>query len=170
MKHRVKTKQLGRDTNARKGLLRSLVRELVINGEITTTAAKAKEAKRLADKLIARAQDGTIASRRQLHTFFGKRDVVNTLIDRVAPAFTERTSGFTRISSVGIRRGDNAQMVKLELVEKPATTGTVKNPEPKKQPARKTATRAASKKAVAGAKKTIARKPAAKAKPTKTKA
>ncbi len=131
MKHRVKTKKFNRDTNNRKALLRNLVRQLVEHGEITTTEAKAKETRKIADKLIGKARDNSLATRRQLHTFFGKRDVVNTLVDRVAPVFAKRDSGFTKITELGSRRGDNTKMVKLELVEKPAVTGSLKNTEKK---------------------------------------
>lgn len=168
MKHRVKGKKFNRDTNNRKALLRNLVRQLVENGFITTTGSKAKETKRLADKLINKAQTDTVSNRRLLHTFFGKRDVVNTLVERVAPLFTDRSSGFTRITSVGRRRGDNTEIVKLELVKQPAVVGTLKNPQPKAKAVKKApAKKAPAKKAPA--KKAPAKKaPAKKAASTKT--
>lgn len=132
MRHRQKTKQLGRDTKSRKALLRNLVRSLVEHGEVETTEAKAKETKRWADKLIGKAQTDTLATRRQLHTFFGKRDVVNTLVDRVAPALKDRKSGFSTIEKLGNRRGDNSKLVKLSLVEKSVHKLGLKSPEPKK--------------------------------------
>jgi len=118
MRHRQKTKQLGRDTKSRKALLRNLVRFLIEHGQVETTEAKAKEVKRWADKLIGKAQTDSLAVRRQLHTFFGKRDVVNTLVDKVAPAMKDRKSGFSAIEKLGNRRGDNSKVVKLSLVEK----------------------------------------------------
>ena len=127
MRHRVHKKHFNRDTNHRKMLLRNLVRELLLHGAIKTTRPKAKEAGRIADKLISKAQDDSIATRRVLHRFFGKRDVVNTLVDRVAPAMKDRVSGFTTIKSVGVRRGDNTELVQIELVVKPARVGSLKS-------------------------------------------
>lgn len=132
MRHRVKTRQFDRDTKQRKALLRGLVRSLLEQGSITTTKQKAKEVKRWADKLIGKAKTDTISVRRQLHTFFGKRDVVNTLVDRVAPSMGKRVSGFTTIKNVGKRRGDNAEMVTLELIEMPDRVGTLKSDQAQK--------------------------------------
>lgn len=127
MRHRVQSLQLNRDTNHRKHLLRNLVRELVEHGAIVTTSVKAKETKRWADKLIGKAQDDSIATRRVLHRFFGKRDVVNTLVERVAPAMSDRKTGFTTLKSVGVRRGDNTQLVKLSLIVQPERAGTLRS-------------------------------------------
>lgn len=132
MRHRVTRKHFGRDVKQRQALIKSLVRNLMLHGEVTTTKAKAKETKRWADKLIGRALKNDLNSRRVLHEFFGTRDVVNTLVDRVAPLFTDRVSGFTTLSVVGVRRGDNTEMVRLALVKKPEVTGSFKNTETKK--------------------------------------
>lgn len=119
-------------------MLKNGLRNLMLHGEIKTTQAKAKEFKRLADKLINKALVDTVPSRRSLHQFFGKRDIVNSLVDRVAPAFKERKSGFTRIVKIGRRRGDNVEMVRLELINKPENLGTLKKPSaPKSTPAKK---------------------------------
>ncbi|GEM_PF-47851 len=127
MRHRVADKKFNRDSNQRKALLMGLLRNLTERGEITTTQAKAKVLKRLADKLVHKAQDDTLATRRGLHRVFGKRDVVSTLVDRVAPAMSDRTSGFTRITPVGNRRGDNTPMVKISFVKQAEVTGTLKS-------------------------------------------
>jgi len=127
MRHGIKSKHFNRDVNSRKAMLRELVVNVVKHGQITTTLPKAKETRRIADRLIHKAQTDTVATRRILHRFFGKRDVVNTLVERVAPAMTNRVSGFTRITSAGTRRGDNAAMVTLALVIAPAVTGTLKS-------------------------------------------
>ncbi|MBU0578553.1 50S ribosomal protein L17 [Patescibacteria group bacterium] len=126
MRHRVKKSFFNRDTKHRQAMLKNSLRNLVLHGEIKTTHAKAKEFKRLADKLIARALTDSVESRRKLHQVFGKRDIVNTLVDRIAPVFKDRKSGFTRIIKIGRRRGDNVEMVKLELVVKPEILGTLK--------------------------------------------
>lgn len=127
MRHRVKNTKLGTDSQHRKALLRNLLRSLFEHGQIMTTEPKAKELKRLADKLIYKSKTDTVANRRQLHQFFGKRDVVNTLVERIAPAFKKRISGFTKIVSVEKRRGDNVKMVTISLLEKPERLGTLKS-------------------------------------------
>lgn len=133
MRHRVQAKQFNRDTNSRKALFVNLVRSLIENGSVVTTREKAKEVRRIADKLIHKAQTDTLESRRNLHQFFGKRDVVNTLTTQVAPAMSDRVSGFTTISLVGKRRGDNTQMIKLELMTKHETVGSLKKPKAKNE-------------------------------------
>lgn len=156
MRHRSKIKKFNRDTKSRKALFKNLVRSLVEQGSIVTTEAKAKEAKRIADKLIGKAKDDSLATRRTLHRFFGARDVVNTLVDRIAPEFSDRVSGFTRVTKVGVRRGDNTPIAKLSLVKTPETVGTLKAVKAEKKAEPKQA------KAATTAKKSAAKKPAAK--------
>jgi large subunit ribosomal protein L17 len=126
MRHRVQARHFNRDANHRKALLTNLIRFLIEHGEIVTTREKAKEVKRLADKIISKAQTDDLATRRQLHKIFGKRDVVNTLIESVAKQMSDRKSGFTTTSIVGSRRGDNTLLVKISLVKQPETKGLVK--------------------------------------------
>ncbi len=136
MRHRVGGKKLGRDTKHRKALWRNLMRQLVMHGYVETTEVKGKELKRVADKIVSQAQVDSVASRRTLHRFFGKRDVVNALIEQVAPTFTDRKSGFTRIERVGKRSGDNALIVKVSWVIEPAVKVSLKNPNPQPSPAK----------------------------------
>lgn len=124
MKHRVKTKKLGRSTSHRKALFRNLLRSLFLYGEITVSEARAKEVKRWADKLIFQAKQNTIQSRRKLHSFFGKRDIINALVEKIAPAMSDRDSGFVAVHEVGVRRGDNTKLFRVELVNKPAGLGS----------------------------------------------
>lgn len=126
MRHRVKGVKLGRDTEQRKSLFKNLLTALFTHGEIQTTEAKAKAIKGIADKLISRAQSGTLPARRLLSRFFGTRAVANRLVDEVAPAMKDRTSGFTRIIRLGKRMGDDSMMVKMELVTKPVVKEEVK--------------------------------------------
>jgi large subunit ribosomal protein L17 len=174
MRHRVATSHFNRDANHRKALLKNLLRGLVEHGEVTTTVEKAKEIKRLADKVIHRAQEDTVNMRRVLHRTFGRRDVVNTLFERIAPAMKDRTSGFTTLSIVGARRGDNARMAKLELMVKPEQLHTLKSGQvfeakPKAaKPAKAKSEKKAVEKPVAKAVKAAAPKKAA-AKPTAAK-
>lgn len=128
MTHRNKNKKLNRDSKARKALFKALVRSLIEEGSIVTTEAKAKEVRRIADKIIYRAKTDSIASRRLLHRFFGRRDVVNTLVEQVAPALSDRSSGFTTLKRDGLRRGDNSLMCRLSLINLPANVGSLKKP------------------------------------------
>ena len=119
MRHRVNKKTFGKLTKHRAHLLKNLVMSLLEHGHIETTKPRAKETKRLADKLIGQAQDGSVATRRKLHKFFGKRQVVNRLVDEVAPAMADRKSGYSRVVDQGRRRGDNTEMARLELIKQP---------------------------------------------------
>jgi large subunit ribosomal protein L17 len=132
MRHRSTSKKLNRDTKSRKALFRGLVRSLVETGSIVTTEVKAKEIKRIADKLIGKAKTDSLETRRNLHKFFGVRDVVNTLVEKIAPEFSDRVSGFTRVTKLGVRRGDNTPMAKLSLIKMPQEIGTLKNKAEKK--------------------------------------
>ncbi len=128
MRHRVKKKTFGKLTKHRAHMLKNMLVSLFEHGHITTTKPRAKEVKRLADKLIGKAQDSSVATRRELHKVFGKRQVVNRLVDEVAPAMSDRKSGYSRVIDQGRRRGDNTEMAMLELIKKPE----------EKKPAKKT--------------------------------
>lgn len=164
MRHRIKNKKFNRDANHRKALLMNLVRSLVENGQVTTTVIKAKELRRLSDRLIHKAQTNTVATRQLIHRFFGKRDVVNTLVDRIAPLMTDRVSGFTTMTKLGKRKGDNSSVVKVALVHMPAGMGTLKAAKVEATAESTAKAPAAKAKAVAAAPKAAAKaKPAAKA-------
>jgi len=117
MRHRLNKKSFNRDTKARRALLLGVTVAVLEHGEIVTTKPKGKEAMKIIDSVIAKAKKGDLATRRQLHRIFGRRDVVNNLCDRVAPVFGQRQSGFTRLVYYGRRRGDNTPMYRLSLVE-----------------------------------------------------
>lgn len=117
MRHRIDKKFFNRDTKARRSLLNGVVVALFDHGEIVTTKAKGKEALRLADSCISKAKRGDLTAKRQLHRLFGRRDVVNNLVERVAPVFKNRQSGFCRLTLIGNRRGDNTALYRLSLVE-----------------------------------------------------
>lgn len=127
MRHRVAKKHFNRDTNNRKALLKNLLRSLVEQGEITTTTSKAKEIKRLMDKVVGKAKVNSVENRRLLHRLFGRRDVVNTLVERVAPAMGERVSGFTTIAKSSIRRGDSSRMSTLKFIAEYEGVGSLKS-------------------------------------------
>jgi len=117
MKHRVKGKKLNRSVKHRKALFKNLVTTLIEKGEVRTTEAKAKAIKGLFDKLMTKARLGTVHARRVIGGFLQRRSVANRLVDSIAPKVGKRTSGFTRIVRLGRRRGDDAMMVKMELVD-----------------------------------------------------
>ena len=98
-------------------MLRGLVTDLLRHESIQTTEPKAKEAKRLAEKVITRAKKGTLHQRRQAASFLTDEKVVAKLFDEIGPRFDERPGGYTRIIKIGPRKGDASPMARLELVE-----------------------------------------------------
>ena len=109
-------KKLGRNSAHRKSMLRNLVTDLFIEGRITTTLDRAKEAGREAEKLITLAKRGDLHARRQVLAYVFDEDVVTKLFDEIAPEYAERNGGYTRVLKLGPRQGDNAEVVYLELV------------------------------------------------------
>jgi len=105
-------------------MLRGLVTQALEKGKITTTAPRAQETARMVDKLITIGKKDTIAARRQAMSFITKEDVVRKLFAEIAPAFADRGGGYTRVTLLGPRRGDAAEMAVLELMMeiKPAAT------------------------------------------------
>lgn len=116
MNHRIKAKHFNRDHSSRKALLKNLLRDLFEHGEIKTSEARTKEIKRLADKMISKAKENTLTARRELHKVFGRRDVVNALVDKIAPIFADKKSGFSTLEKLAPRRGDNTMLFKLSLL------------------------------------------------------
>ena len=127
MRHRVKKRHFNVDTSQRHAMIRNLVRGFLEHGRMVSTRARIKETQRWVDKLIVKAKQADLQSRRVLHSFFGKRDIVNTLVDRVVPVVKDRQSGFTRMKSLGKRRGDNVEVFSLEFVDEDLQFGTFKN-------------------------------------------
>jgi large subunit ribosomal protein L17 len=119
MRHRKQYRKLNRATDQRLALLRGLVAALFRHDKIITTVPKAKEARRLADKLIALAcrEHGQLAARRQVLRHVSDQDLVQHLFNEIAPRFAGRAGGYTRVLRAGQRRGDGAQMAVLQLVE-----------------------------------------------------
>lgn len=136
MKHAVKGKQLNRDVNSRRALFKNLILALIEHGHIVTTLAKAQSIRSSFDKLVTKAKQNTLHNRRLIDRYLNKRKAVNKLVDEIAPAI-KRASGFTRITKLGMRRGDAAKMVKIEIVDwqptkiEPQTTKTTQPTAPK---------------------------------------
>jgi large subunit ribosomal protein L17 len=121
MSNRVGFNRLGRKASHRKALHRNMVTSLFKHERITTTKAKALEIRRTAEKLVTRAKVDSVHNRREIAKVMWDKAVLNKLFVEIAPLFTERPGGYTRIYKLGQRQGDAAEMVILELVEK--TTG-----------------------------------------------
>ncbi len=117
MRHLKDHKRLGRASDQRNMLLRSLVTALLRYNRIKTTLAKAKEARRLAERIITTAKRGDLAARRWVLRYIQDPDLVRHLFDEIAPRYSDRPGGYTRIIRAGLRRGDAAQMAILELAE-----------------------------------------------------
>ncbi len=98
-------------------MLANLATSLFEHGRITTTEAKAKRLRPLAEKLVTFAKRGDLHARRQVMTTIRDKDVVHTLFAEIGPRFADRPGGYTRITKVGPRKGDNAPMAVIELVE-----------------------------------------------------
>ncbi len=97
-------------------MLRNLVTSLLKSGRIETTETRAKETRRLAEKMITLAKRGDLHARRQVLSFITEETVVKNLFDEIAPKYQERNGGYTRIMKLGPRKGDAAEMVIIELV------------------------------------------------------
>lgn len=109
-------RKLGRDSSARRALLRSIVTSLFQHERIETTEAKAKELRKIADKMLTLAKRGDLHARRQVMAYMMNEDVVKKLFDEGAPKYQDRQGGYTRIIKTGVRQGDAAPMVIIELV------------------------------------------------------
>jgi large subunit ribosomal protein L17 len=117
MRHHRAGKKLGRDSAHRKALYANLAGSLIEHGRIKTTEAKAKAVKPFAEQMITLGKRGDLSARRQALARLRSQDVVYLLFAEVAPRFTDRPGGYTRIVKLGPRAGDAAEMVYLELVD-----------------------------------------------------
>ncbi len=127
MRHRKAHRKLGRTTEHRLALLRNLATSLFQEERLTTTLGKAKELRSYAERLITRAKDDSVHSRRLVAKELRDRSVVRHLFTEIAPRFSDRPGGYTRIMRMSHRRGDGAEMAMIELVElkeKPADLST----------------------------------------------
>jgi large subunit ribosomal protein L17 len=119
MRHKRGGSKLGRLTAHRWALFRNLLTGLFAHERITTTMAKAKALRPLADHLVTLAKADTLHARRQALTLVSDVSVVRRLFDTVGARYADRRGGYTRIVPVGPRRGDGAPLVLLELVDRP---------------------------------------------------
>ncbi|MCL2068373.1 MAG: 50S ribosomal protein L17 [Oscillospiraceae bacterium] len=110
------SRKLGRPTDHRRAMLRAMVTYLIENGRIETTVTRAKEVRSVTEKLITTAARGDLHSKRQIFSFITKEDVAKKLIDDVSGKYLDRNGGYTRITRIGPRRGDAAEMAIIELI------------------------------------------------------
>ena len=109
-------KKLGRPSAHRKSMLRNLVTGLFKYGRIQTTQDRAKETRRIAEKMITLAKRGDLHARRQVLAYVFDESTVTKLFEDIAPKYADRNGGYTRILKLGPRQGDNAEVVFVELV------------------------------------------------------
>ncbi|WP_407313835.1 50S ribosomal protein L17 [Desulfosporosinus sp. SB140] len=109
-------RKLGRDSGHRGAMLRNIVTSLLRHERIETTEARAKELSSIAEKMITLGKQGDLAARRLTMSYLMDEDVVKKLFDTIAPKYAERQGGYTRTMKLGLRRGDAATMVIVELV------------------------------------------------------
>ncbi|MEO2069199.1 MAG: 50S ribosomal protein L17 [Desulfurobacteriaceae bacterium] len=118
MRHRVKGKKLGRPTEHRLLMLRNLVTDLMEHGKVVTTIARAKELRRLADKVINKAkQEDKVKAIRDVLTIVTRKEVAYKLVNEIAPKYQDRNSGYTRLLHYSFRKGDAAPTAIVMLVE-----------------------------------------------------
>ncbi len=117
MRHRVQGRKLGRTSSHRKALFRNQLTALFTHERIITTLAKAKELRPLAERTVTLAGTGTLPARRKILTMISDKDVVRRLFDEIAPRFSGRPGGYTRIMRLGRRRGDGAELAIIEFVD-----------------------------------------------------
>ena len=110
-------RKLGVDNKHRRSMLANLTREVLKKGKIVTTVTRAKEVRKFVDKMITYGKKGTLVSRRQALAFLhNDKDVVSKILNELAPKYQDRNGGYTRIIKLKERIGDDALMVRLELV------------------------------------------------------
>lgn len=109
-------RKLGKNSGHRGAMLRNIVTSLLRHERIETTEARAKELSAIAEKMITLGKQGDLAARRSSMAYLMDEDVVKKLFDTIAPKYADRQGGYTRIMRLGLRRGDAATMVIVELV------------------------------------------------------
>lgn len=119
MKKKVFGKRLSRDVSARRALFRSLIKALVTHGVVKTTKPKSKAVQSEIEKIVSLAKKNTISTRRRVYSMLGAdRGITDIIFAKIAPAFSDKNSGFTRIINLSQRKGDKAQVVRFEWSKK----------------------------------------------------
>ena len=111
-------RKLGRETRIRRSILAGLTKDVIKNGHVVTTDARAKEVRKFVDKMITYAKNGSLVSRRKALAFLQNDKVaVDILFNELAPRYANRQGGYTRLNKLNERRGDDAMQIRLELVD-----------------------------------------------------
>ena len=116
MRHKVSGRKLGRPTAHRISMLRTMVTDLIRHESLQTTEAKAKEVRRMAEKVITFGKKGTLHQRRQAAALLTDHRVVRKVFDELGPRYESRPGGYTRIVKLGLRKGDASAMAIIELM------------------------------------------------------
>lgn len=127
MRHSKAGRRLGRKTSHREAMFRNMVTSLLDHGKITTTDAKAKEIRVVAERMITLGKRGDLHSMRMAASVIREKTVVAKLFSTIAPRYKERLGGYTRIIKLGIRQGDAAPVSLIELVEEEIKPSKVKS-------------------------------------------
>src|SRR5262245_44616843 len=179
MKHRVRTRRLGRSTPHRQAMFRNLVTSLLEHEQIETTDAKAKELRRVAERMITLGKRGGLHARRQALRVVRSRTVAAKLFEELAERYRERPGGYTRVLKLRTRVGDAAPVSMIELVDRtalPAKASSAakaekapekRKSEPKRREAKATAAKPSAKAEKPGKARTGEAKPSRKAKSSK---
>lgn len=117
MRHRMNLRRLGRYGSHRRAMLGNLAASLFVEESIVTTVTRAKELRRVAEKLITKAKSGTLADRRLVTARMGHKEAAIKLFNDIAPRYGSRVGGYTRIVKLGNRVGDASPMAVIELVK-----------------------------------------------------
>ena len=128
--------RLGGSSAHQRHIMANLATALFEHGKITTTEAKARRLRPYAERLITFAKRGDLHARREVLTVVTDRGVVHTLFTEIGPRFATREGGYTRITKIGPRKGDNAPLAVIELVEEEASTAPSRRRRPRRAPAR----------------------------------
>ncbi|MDP2599674.1 MAG: 50S ribosomal protein L17 [Deltaproteobacteria bacterium] len=126
MRHLDDHRKLGRTTPHRKALFRNMMVALIQHGRIKTTLPKAKELKRLADRIVTLGKKGTVAARRRARLYIHDRAALTKVFSELGPRFSARNGGYTRLLKLDLRAGDLAPMALLEYLDNPPPAPRVK--------------------------------------------
>ncbi len=146
MRHQVAMRKLGRTATHRQALLKNMASSLIMHGRIRTTVEKAKELRRVAEKLVTIGKKNSLHARRQAFAMLRNNEAVAKLFDAIAPAFSARQGGYTRIYKVGTRPGDAADMALIEYLNEDILSAKVEGKVADEKSAPKKAKKAPAKK------------------------
>ena len=131
MRHGKKHRKLNRTSSHRKALFKNMANSLLKHEIIRTTLPKAKELRKIAEPLITLGRDSSLHNKRLAFSRLRDRDIVVKLFGEIGPRYSERNGGYTRILKCGFRKGDNAPMAYIELVDRPLDGPVLENKEAK---------------------------------------